>query len=794
MLAIAFLQLALVGLFSFHMLAQIVGNEVASRQALGQSAIALAAPAVERMAAAGDTAGIQRYLSRIMADRAISGITVKDAAGNILFRQYKPITTPHPAAQWFTAAPLQPLISAGLESDGPSRGLLTITLSNEGLNESTQSLLYNVAYLFLLLLAINLLAAGMLVRFFISPLAPLSSLAAKVAQGAWTSTIQPHPGASDEIRNLAEAFSESAKTMRRQIEELEQTRAQLAGSELRLRNLVDNMQEILLETDQAGRITFLNPAWESLTGYAIETSLGRPFAEFLAQPSHQVYFMPERLVQIGLYDLQLELRTQSGNSCWVQMNTTLQYDEAGEFTGIIGTLVDTTENLRLQQQQREHEQDLYRLTITDPLTGIHNRRHFDDLLANLLHMNLHRELPLALLIVDIDGFKFINDTYGHPVGDEALKSVAQTLRANVPQSGAVARLAGDEFAVLLQNVDEEQAGRIARMIHDDIARIAIPLPVGELKLQTSIGVAVAPVHGRAPLDLVRAADVALYHAKRSGRNRVDTLSCDRGAAIMDIFSQGFELRNALGNGMIMPFMQPIVDLKTGEVMAYEVLTRMKRGSEYVPASEFVSIAEDLGLIREMDLFVIRQTLALVPKDIHLFLNISLNSFYTPEFSQELRDLLQSPDARNRPLTIEFTERQTTEISQEFVALFDGLRAGGCKIALDDFGVGYSTYSYLRRLKPEFVKIDGSFVQQMRGNHEDAKIVEHIKELSETCGAQSIAEHIEDEETLHHLAGLGVNYGQGYYFGKPVSIHERAWEGVGRAYGREVPGETGGCRV
>lgn len=778
-LAIVALQLALGGLFSFYMLAQLVKNEVASRQALGNNTIALTAPAVERMVNAHDLQGIQRYLSGIAADRTVSGLVVTDSSGETLFQQHKPSPPPHPLARWFAAARLPPLVSTTLKSEGRPSGQMSIILSNERLNENVRNLLESAFYLLLLLLVVEMFAVGMLAKLFMSLLAPLSSLATKVAQGAWAATIQPPDGASDEIKNLAAAFSESAKTMRRQIEELEQTRARLTESERRLRNLVNNMQGILLETDQTGRITFLNPTWESLTGYAIGTSLGRPFGEFLAQPAHQAYFAPDRLERIGLFDLQLELRTHSGNSRWLRMNTTLQYSRDGEFTGIIGTLEDITENLKLQQQQREHEQDLYRLTITDPLTGVYNRRHFDNLLANQLYMNLHRGLPLALLIVDIDGFKFINDPYGHPVGDEVLKSVALTLYGNGHQNGAVARLAGDEFAVLLQNTDEKKAGGIARAIHDDIARITIPLTVGELKIQTSIGVAAAPAHGKTPQDLIKAADVALYHAKKNGRNRVDTLSCDRGAAIMDIFSQGFELRNALGSGMILPFMQPIVDLKTGETVAYEVLTRLKRGNEFVPADEFVPIAEDLGLIREMDMFVIGQALALVPKDIHLFLNISLNSFRTPEFTHQLRDLLQSPDARERALTIEFTERQTTEMSEEFIALFEELRAGGCKIALDDFGVGYSTYSYLRRFKPEFVKIDGSFVQQMRHNREDAKIVEHINELSGIFGAQSIAEHVENEETLHHLVDIGVNYGQGYYFGKPTSIYACIWEKAGQ---------------
>lgn len=774
MLAIALLQLIVVGLFAAYLLIQQVGNEITNRQVLGHKMIGITAPAVSNLIL-HDRDGIQDYLGSMLGDRAVAGITAKDSAGGVLFQQAKESGNLHAVARWFKAAEERPRISAELKSEQGPMGLITIELSNDPLNEKIHGLLNDVSYLFMLLLGVDLIAIQLLVRSVMAPLTPLAALAKEVSQGNWEKTmLDSAPDASDEVKNLSDAFIESAKTMRQQIHDLEQTRGQLAENELKLRNLVNNMQEVLLEVDHNGLVTFLNPAWEALTGFATENSLQRPFADFLAQPKQIAYFEAGRLEQIPLSELQLEVRAQDGRQIWMQMNTSLQHDENGVFTGLISTLEDISETLHLQELQRQHEQDLYHLTITDPLTGVYNRRHFDDLLENLLHMNLHRGHSLALVIVDIDGFKFINDTYGHPVGDEVLRTVANALRANDHHGGAVARIAGDEFALLLQNVSAEEADRFGHMIHDELSRIIIPLTIGQLTIQTSIGIAVAPLHGKAPQDLVRAADVALYHAKQSGRNRVDTLSKERGEAIMDIFSQGFEVRNAIAAGMILPFMQPIVDLQTRRVFAYEVLTRMRRGDDFVPADDFIPIAEDLGLIREMDLYVIHQALKAIPNNVHLFVNISLNSFYAPEFAQQLRDLLNSPIARNRSITLEFTERETVEMSREFIQLFDEIRAGSCNVALDDFGVGYSTYSYLRALRPEFVKIDGSFVLQMKKNPEDVKIVEQICELARIVNAQTIAEHIEDEETIAMLVKMGVNYGQGYYFSKPVNVTDQHW--------------------
>ncbi|MGH8672664.1 MAG: putative bifunctional diguanylate cyclase/phosphodiesterase [Burkholderiales bacterium] len=774
MLGVSLLQLLVVGLFSLYMVVEMVSNEVANRRVQGHKIISMTAQTVENMLAAKDMNGLQRFIEKVGADPSVAGIWVRNGRGSMLFQQARWDSVPHVMALWVDSNIPEPRISSELRVNGRASGTVSIELSNEQLNDNIDNLLANVGYLFLILLAIDLIATQLLVKHFVSPLGPLAALGSKVADGEWDELLPVSQGSSLEVQALTSAFVRSAGVMRDQIAELERTRGQLAIKEEKLRNLVGNMREVLLEMDSAGCITFLNPAWEMLTGYALETSLGAPFASFLVQPQQQDQFTRERLPHIKLNELQLEIRSRNGISVWLQMNTSLQHDAHDGFSGLVSTLEDITENLRLQQLQRQHEENLYHLTITDPLTGVYNRRHFDDLLANMLPVSLHRAGQLGLLIIDVDGFKFINDTYGHPVGDDVLRAIAVTLAREKFKGVPVARLAGDEFAVIIENAGELEAHRLATEIHDELRRIRIGLPVGQLEIQVSVGVAVAPLHGKTPMDLVRSADVALFHAKKSGRNRVYTLSAEVGEAVMEIFSQGFELRGAVQDGLIAPFMQPIVDLETGAVMAYEVLTRLKRGDGYVGADHFVTVAEELGLIREMDLFVIKETLRLVPKHIHLFLNISLNSFIAPEFAHQLRDLLQSPDARGRSITLEFTERQTTELSEDFIAMFAELRAGGCKIALDDFGVGYSTYSYVRMLKPDFVKIDGSFVQQIRSNPQDVKIVDHIRELSETFGAKSIAEHVEDEETLLLLRQLGVDYGQGYYFGRPVSVHDQLW--------------------
>jgi diguanylate cyclase (GGDEF)-like protein len=429
---------------------------------------------------------------------------------------------------------------------------------------------------------------------------------------------------------------------------------------------------------------------------------------------------------------------------------------------------------KLQKVILETERDRHERATIDPLTGVYNRAHFDTLLGEVLPRNLEKQRGVALIVIDLDGFKFLNDTYGHDAGDLALCAVADKLAFNKRREAAVARLADDEFAVLVQNVDEAGMRDIAGAIHADIGDITLSLPGAEVQLQCSIGAALAPQHGASATELARAADVALYHAKRSGRNRVEILTREMGAAITDLFSQGFELRQALSAGLIAPFLQPIVSLETGQPFAYEVLMRLRRQDHYVPADEFIIVAEDLGLIREMDLFVMEQVLSRAPHDVRLFINLSLNSFQAPEFRRRLEELLKSAGAARRQIVFEFTERQTTAMNEDFMALLASVRECGCKIALDDFGVGYSSFGYVQKFRPEFIKIDGSFVQRMLDSAEDAHIVRHIAELCATFGAVAVAEHVESEPTRAALRDLGISLGQGYLFSHPRHVEHYDW--------------------
>jgi diguanylate cyclase (GGDEF)-like protein len=413
-----------------------------------------------------------------------------------------------------------------------------------------------------------------------------------------------------------------------------------------------------------------------------------------------------------------------------------------------------------------YQDELYHLSVTDPLTGLYNRRHFDGQLEVILADHLPKNMPVCLLLIDIDGFKFINDTYGHPFGDEVLRTTAQLLKQLVRRNDYIARLAGDEFAMVLKNTDIVNATRIAQKVHDSISNTRIPLPVGHMQLQSSMGVAEAPTHGSNAQDLVSAADVALYHSKRGGRNRIEVLSPDISKAVMSIFSQGFQLRNALEQGQLHAAYQPICNLKNGEPMAYEVLARMRVNGLVIQAKDFITVAEELGLTRDVDLNIIGQALQQTPMDFALFLNVDISSFNTKDFVQDLSKLLKPACDSGRSITIEITERETIPISDTLHQDIQTLRAFGCKLALDDFGSGYSTYNFLNQFRPDFLKIEGSFVRGMLRNESDRKIVTHIHDLATSFGMKTIAESVEDAATEHALMEIGISNAQGLFYGAP----------------------------
>jgi len=747
---------------------QTVSAQLEAQKQLGQGLIHTIKPVIRDMVESYDITALAGYMRHLATDSTIAGIRITDETGSELFEQ----TYEQEQATWLTQvltgySGKAETLSSEIISNGLLVGKVEVTLSQKPLNESIREIVRNSVLITIGLLLLTFALAYILLSRFTTPLKPLTEWAREFSRGNWKPKIKLIESHSRDIQELNQAFTDGSIAMHHHIRSLEETRELLEYSEGRLRKLINGMHEILFELDPDGRISFLNPAWETLTGFSIENSLGKSFTDFLLDDDVIRDFNVGTLDRLDEKNREISLRTVVGKRLWVTLEASVQTDSSDNFTGIIGTLGDITKSVELNHLLSRYQDELYHMSVTDPLTGLYNRRHFDTQLEVILSDHLSKNRSICLLLIDLDGFKFINDTYGHPFGDEVLRTTAHLLRQQVRRNDYIARMAGDEFAMVLKNTDLENATRIAQKLHAKINETRVPLPVGYLQLQSSIGVAEAPTHGENAQDLVSAADVALYHSKQHGRNRIEVLSPDISKAMMSIFNQGFQLRNALEQGNIHPAFQPICNMQSGQPVAYEVLARMRLDGSIIQAKDFITVAEELGLTRDVDLHIIRTALNTTSKEQALFLNVDLCSFNDRDFVKELGQLLKPACDSGRSITLEITERGSIPFSDALRKDIQKLRTFGCKLALDDFGSGYSTYNFLNRFRPDYLKIEGSFVRGMLESEADHKIVAHIHELANSFGMETIAESVENEATQKALQKIGIRNAQGLLYGAPI---------------------------
>ena len=727
-------------------------------------------PGLVVLEATHDPYALERALTPLRESPLVASIVVRGRGGTDRYVHSLPQPPQGSLARMLLGDLLDHAVELALPPNAAALASIRVTPAVLGIDAMLTRMLAWILLTIGVLVALAVLAADRVARRHVLALRPAMRWAHECARGNYRPKTDLATSGGREIIELNQAVRAASASVQHYIERLSETRELWQHNEKRLRTLIEGMQEILFELDDDGRLTFLNPAWERLTGFGVEDTLGKPLADFVPDATTAHDFHPSRLPDLTEGVREISLRTADSRLLWLTLDAKAQRDSEGRFTGVIGTLGDITRSVELNRLLTSYQDELYHMSVTDPLTGLYNRRHFDTQLEVILADHLPQNRPVCLLLIDLDGFKFINDTYGHPLGDEVLRATAELLRGLVRRNDYIARMAGDEFAMVLKNTGIDDAQHIAEKVHEQIHQKRIALPVGHMQLQSSIGVAEAPTHGRNAQELVSAADVALYHSKRAGRNRIEVLSPDTSRAVMSIFSQGFDLRNALAAGNIQPAFQPIYDMQHGEPVAYEVLARMHHKGVVVQAKDFIAVAGELGLTREVDLHIIRLALATTPPEQALFLNVDLSCFSDVLYVRDLSRLLERGLSEGRQITLEITERDTVPITDTLRSDIARLRALGCKLALDDFGSGYSTYNFLNQFRPDYLKIEGSFVRGMLTNDADHKIVTHIHELANAFGMQTIAECVEDEATQCALREIGIRNAQGWLYGAPQFVH------------------------
>ncbi|WP_035384642.1 GGDEF and EAL domain-containing protein [Ferriphaselus sp. R-1] len=423
---------------------------------------------------------------------------------------------------------------------------------------------------------------------------------------------------------------------------------------------------------------------------------------------------------------------------------------------------------------QEYNERMEELAVRDPLTGLYNRRKFDEFLDYEVTRASRHEHRFSIIMADLDDFKFVNDTYGHPIGDLALKQMSLLLESCLRKGDMMARIGGDEFAIILPETTPEQAFAVGQKLHRALADEVFELPVGQVNLSASFSVVSYPADGVSKTELQTAMDVVLYQAKSHGKNQVLTASTEPERAEMNVFRRGDYLRRALQEDRVEAFMQPIVQVRTGEPAAFEVLARIRDGAKVIAAGQFIEAAEELGMIREMDIRIFGKGLQhlqqMSPRYPHtkMFFNLSARTFADLDWVRSIPEQVQQLGLSCDRIVLEITEREALPHMGTVKNLIDELRGQGIAIALDDFGSGFSSFLYLKYLAVDYVKIEGGFVRQIAFDERDRIMVRHIHQVAKEFGLQTVAEFVEDEETARILAEMGVDYAQGYYYGKPAA--------------------------
>jgi diguanylate cyclase (GGDEF)-like protein/PAS domain S-box-containing protein len=583
--------------------------------------------------------------------------------------------------------------------------------------------------------------------------------ARRLASGAYDTTIAlPR---NDELGQLAQAFDQLRQRLRT-----------ATISRDYLDKVLGSMSEALVLTSPDGRISRVNQAASRLLEWPEPALVGRPVIEVIT-PAHRGDF---RLEDSGARAQESVLLSRGGTEIPVSYTVSEIQDSDPASRGFIIAARNIAERKMAEQRIRY-------LARIDALTKVPNRMQFQHLLQRAIARAARQGRQLALLYLDVDRFKDINDIYGHAGGDLCLETLTDRLRRLLPESAVVGRFAGDEFGIVLDDLDEVGEGTLnlanrARTILRAIAEV-VPFQGQPIHMTASIGIAVYPVDANNVIDLVRSADSALYHAKRSGGDAIEFFDPEMNASATERLMLKSRLRRAYERNELLVHYQPKVDLRTGRVAGAEALVRWELSDRrIVLPSEFIPLAEESNLILDIGEWVLDrvcndfghwQRQLLFPGKVSL--NLSLKQLRQPNFSQRVAAIFQRHGVPPASLELEITESTLMENPDRTVRILDELYSMGLSLAIDDFGTGYSSLSALQKFPISTLKIDQSFVRHAATDADDATIVATIIQMGHGLNLDVIAEGVESAHQLEFLRSTSCDYVQGMLFGAPMNATE-----------------------
>jgi diguanylate cyclase (GGDEF)-like protein/PAS domain S-box-containing protein len=740
-----------------------------------ESELELLTPALAEQAVVGDFSTIIQMLETRVGRDNIDSLRFVDHKGNLLRADSK--TAPAARAPaWF--AHLSGLHGEDAVTDlavgGAHYGVLSVRMTPTPAINRTWEGFRNHILILALAVGLDFLGILLILKYGLRPLEALNEGAEKFGAGNLAVRI-PIQG-SREMRNVISTFNDMA-------DKLQALLAQISHEKELALVTLQSIGDAVITTDDQNRVAFLNPVAERLTGWTTEAARGQPLQqvfniinEFTREPvENPVDKVMRSGIIVGLGNHTI-LIARNGQEYSIEDTAAPIRDNNGHILGVVLVFHDVSEKHKLTHQLSHQARH-------DALTGLINRGEFELRLNELLDSTANRHGEHALLYLDLDQFKVVNDTCGHSAGDELLRQLTAQIQAKVRESDTFARLGGDEFGVLLENCPMEQAVRLANVLLDEVGAFRFVWLDKTFAVGVSIGlVAITDASGNSA-NVLAAADTACYAAKDKGRNRVQVYSPDD----IEMAERHGEMHwvariaKAFEEERFRLYCQPIVPVHDGapdQEQHFEILLRMlDEDNNLVPPGFFIPAAEHYNLMVEIDRWVVRNSfnwlIANAERPVICAINLSGQSINDDRFLRFLIDQVKGTGVPPHKVCFEITETSAISSLAKASNFIKTVKSLGCSFSLDDFGSGMSSFSYLKNLPVDYLKIDGSFVRDMTNNPIDCAMVESINHIGHVMEIKTIAEFVENPAILDKLRAIGVDYAQGYGIAKPRPLEEIA---------------------
>jgi diguanylate cyclase (GGDEF)-like protein/PAS domain S-box-containing protein len=671
--------------------------------------------------------------------------------------------------------PLQSTLSIGdtieiyepIELDNLLIGTLYMSMSLDWLSERWRDQITYIFFVVLMVFIASIILAKYLQMLLVRPIQHISITARNITENKDYS-LRAKKGVKDELGDMADVFN----TMLSKIEEETES---LYSSEEKFRQLSALAPVGIFQLNLDNHITYVNNRWIEITGIDqplvnLEHWLGRIRLEDRRRAlkawselakNHQSF-----VVEVGF-------EKEDGSVTWSIIEASALYDSKGVVYGYMGAISDITD-LKNAQLQMEH------LAFYDPLTSLSNRRLFKDRLSKAVAESKRRGSFIALLFLDLDQFKRINDSLGHDAGDQLLVEVARRLKECVRDSDTVSRIGGDEFTVLLTDIDSSHG--VHHIAEKILLSLSMPVQLNNQEVinTVSIGITLAPNDGDDDITLMRNADLAMYQAKAKGRNNFQFFSEEMNKEMMGYLKLEKDLRTSIeADDDFVIFYQPKIDLINNRFIGVEALIRwIPEGQDMISPDRFIPIAEESGLIVPIGKFVLRRActqikelidLGVWPEDAKVAVNLSARQFSDPGLIDNLKETLKITQCPVSNLELEITESTLMDNVESAILTMRYIKEMGIAIAIDDFGTGYSSLSYLKRFPIDILKVDRSFVMDIPNDLNDMAITAAVIAMAHKLNLRVVAEGIEPKEQMDFLRSNRCEYGQGYLIARPMPI-------------------------